>query len=72
MSKLHPVSKFNHLKELLVPKVQLLFDTLPFTSEAYLREIIVLKAKFGKPNAVSTAHIQCIKSLPVITNINLN
>ena len=59
-SELHPVSKFNYLKKLLAPKVRLLIDTLPFTSEGYLRVIAILKAKFGKPSEVSAAHIQCI------------
>ena len=71
-SELHPVSKFNYLKELLAPKVRLLIDALPFTSEGYLRAIAILKAKFGKPSEVSAAHIQCITSLPIIPNSNTN
>ena len=67
-SELHPVSKFNYLKELLAPKVRLLIDTLLFTSEGYSRAIAILKTKFGKPGEVSVAHIECIASLPVITN----
>ena len=31
-----PISKFSYLKELLVPKVRLLIDGLPFTSEGYV------------------------------------
>ena len=34
-SELHPVSKFNYLKEPLAPKVRLLIDNLPFTSGGY-------------------------------------
>lgn len=71
-SKLNPVSKFKYLKELLAPKVRLLIDTLPSTSESYSREIAELKAKFRKSSEVSAAHIQCITSLPVISNTNLN
>ena len=63
---------FNYLKELLAPKVRLLIDTLPFTSEGYSRTIAILKAKFGKRSEVSAAHIQRILSLPVIINSNLN
>ena len=31
-----------------------------------------MKARFGKPSEVSAARIQCITSLPVITNSNPN
>ena len=71
-SELHPVSKFNYLKDLLSPKVRLLIDTLPFTSKGYSMAIAILKAKVGKPNEVSATHIQCTTSLPVITNSNPN
>ena len=71
-SELHPVSKINYLKELLAPNKRLLIDTLPFTSEGYSRAIAILKAKFGKLSEVSAAHIQCVLSLPVITNSNRN
>ena len=69
------MSKFNYLKERLAPKVRLLIDTLPFTSEGYSRAIAILKVKFRKPSEVSAAHIQCIFNthiLPVITNSNPN
>ena len=56
-SELHPVSKFNYLKELLAPKERLLIDTLSFTSEGYSRAITILKSKFGKPSEVSPVHI---------------
>ena len=71
-SELHPVSKFNYLKELLASKVRFLIDAIPFTSEGYLRAIAILKGKFGKPSEVSAAHIQCITSLPIIPNFNTN
>ena len=71
-SELNPVSKFKYLKELLDPKLRLLIDTLPSTSEGYSRAIAELKAKFRKSSEVSAAHIQCITSLPVISNSNLN
>ena len=50
-SELHPVSKFNYLKEILAPKVRLLIYTLPFTSEGCSRAIAIVKATFGKPSA---------------------
>ena len=34
--------------------------------------IAILNVKFGKPGEVCTTHIQCITSLPVITNSILN
>ena len=71
-SELHPVSKFNYLKKLLAPKVRLLIDTFSSTSEGYSRAITILKARFGKPSEVTVARIQCITSLPVITNSNPN
>ena len=49
-----------------------MIDALPFTSEGYLRAIIILKAKFGKPSEVFATHIQCITSLPIIPNSNTN
>ena len=64
------MSKLNYLEELLVPKVRLLIDTLLFISGDYSRAMAILKAKFGKPSEVLAAHIQCITSLPVITNSN--
>ena len=64
--------KFNYQKELLAPKLRLQIDTLPFTSEVNSKAITILKAKFGKPSEVSTIHIQCITSLTIITNSNLN
>ena len=71
-SKVHPVSNFNYLKELLAPKVRLPIDTSPFTSESYFRVIAILNAKFGKPSEVSATHIQCVTSLFIITNSNLH
>ena len=69
-SELHPMSKFNYLKELPATKVRSLIATLPFTFEGHSRAIAILKAKFGKPSEVSAAHIQCITS--VITNSDTN
>ena len=57
-SELHPVSKLNYLKELMVPKVILLVEILPFTSEGYSKATAILKAKFGKPSEVSVTPIQ--------------
>ena len=66
------VSKFSYLKELLIPRVRLLIDGLPFTSEGYSRAKSILLGKFGKSTEIAAAHIQCITSLPVIQNSDPN
>ena len=64
------VSKFSYLKELVIPKVLLPIDSLPFTSEGYTRAKNILLTKYGKPNEVANAHVQNIMSLPQINNAN--
>ena len=64
------MSKFSYLKELVIPKVRLLIDSLPFTSEGYTRAKIILLTKYGKPCEVANAHVQNIMSLPQINNAN--
>ena len=66
------ISKFSYLKEFLVPKLRALIDGLPFTPEGYARAKSILLAKFGKPSETAAAHIQCITSLPVVSNSNPN
>ena len=66
------VSKFSYLKELLIPKVWLIIDGLPFTSEGYSRAKFILLGKFGKSTEIAAAHIQCITSLPIIQNSHSN
>ena len=70
--QISPISKFSYLKELLVPKVTLLIDGLPFTSEGYARVKSILTSRYGKPSEVTATHIHCISSLPVIWNCNPN
>ena len=36
-AKIAPASKFSYLKELLSPRMRLLIDGVPFTSDGYLR-----------------------------------
>ena len=55
----------------MIPKVRALVDGLPFNTEGYERAKAILKAKFGKPSEVTNAHIQCIMSLPIITQNNV-
>ena len=64
------VSKFSYLKELVIPKVRLLIDSMPFTSEGYTRAKNILLTKYGKPSEVANAHVQNIMSLPQINNAN--
>ena len=70
--QISPINKFSYLKELLVPKVRLLIDGLPFTSEGYARAKSILTSRYGKPSEIAAAHIHCITSLPVIWNCNPN
>ena len=67
---LSQVLKFSYLKELVIPKVLLLIDSLPFTSEGYTRAKNILLTKYGKPSEVANAHVQNIMSLPQINNAN--
>ena len=62
------VSKFSYLKELLIPRVRLPTDGLPFTFEGYSRAKPILLRMFVKSTRIADAHIQCITSLPVIQN----
>ena len=64
------VSKFCYLKEFVIPKVRLLIDNLPFTSEGYTRAKNILLTKYGKASEVANAHVQNIMSLPQINNTN--
>jgi len=64
-SEVSPITKFSYLKELLIPKVRVYVDGLPFTTEGYERAKNVLKTKYGKPSEVANAHMQCIMALPV-------
>ena len=55
----------------MIPKVRALVDGLPFNTEGYETAKAILKTKFGKPSKVTNAHIQCIMSLPMITQNNV-
>ena len=61
---------FFYLKELVILKVRLWIDSLPFTSEGYMRAKNILMTKYGKPSEVANAHVQNIMSLPQINNAN--
>ena len=59
------MTKFAHLKEFLIPDIQKLIDSLPFTTEGYTRAKSILSDKFGKPVIVANAHIKYITSLQI-------
>ena len=61
------VRKYSYLKKLVISKIRTLIDGLPFNTERCERAKTILKGKFGKLGDVSSVHIQCIVSLPAIT-----
>ena len=65
-SNISAVGKFSYLKELLNPKVRVLIDGLPFTTEGYERAKNILSTKYGKLSEVVNAHIQQVMNLPPI------
>ena len=65
-TKINEVTKFSYLKELLVPKVRLLVDGLPFTNEGYERAKAILKTKYGQASEVANVHVMKIIELTVI------
>ena len=48
---------------MLKPKVRVLVDGLPFTTEGYDRAKNILKSKYGKDSEVANGHIQILISL---------
>ena len=66
------ISTFSYLREFLIPKVRALIVGLSFKPEEYETAKSILLAKFGKPSEVAAVHMQCINSLPVVSNSNLN
>ena len=66
-SNLPQVTKFSYLKELLIQKVRISIDGLPFSPEGYERAKNILKTKYGKDSEIVHAHIQQIMNLPTIT-----
>ena len=57
------VTKLSYLKEMVIPKVQLLIDGLPWNTEGYERVKNILPSKFGKLSELTNAHFQYILSL---------
>ena len=59
-SELSSVTKLSYPKELVIPKVRLLIDGLPWNTEGYERAKNILPSKSGKPSELANAHIQNI------------
>ena len=57
------VTKLSYLKEMVIPKVQLFIDGLPWNTEGYERVKNILPSKFGKLSELTNAHFQYILSL---------
>lgn len=64
------VGKFSYLKELLLPKVRVHIEGLPFTTEGYERAKNILKSTYGKTSEVINAYVQNLTSLPVVKGAN--
>ena len=52
--------KFSYLKELLIPRVRLLIDGLPFASEGYSKVKSILLGKFGKSTEIAACYSKFI------------
>ena len=65
-SNIDPVAKFSYLKELLLPKVRVHIEGLPFSTEGYERAKNILKSTYGKDSEVINAYVQNITSLPIV------
>ena len=52
-----PVTKFSHLKELLVSRVLSAIDGLPFNEEGYQRAQKYLREKYGHPEEINSGSI---------------
>ena len=60
------MTKFTYLKELVVPKVRIAIQGLPFTIEGYERARNILQTRYGKSSEIVNSYIQSIMSLPNI------
>ena len=65
------VTKFSHLKELLVPRVRQAIDGLPFNEEGYERAKKYLREKYGHPDEVAGAYVINLLEMPTITERNV-
>ena len=65
------VTKFSHLKELLVPRVHQAIDGLPFTEEGYEHAKKYLREKYGHPDEVTGVYVINLLEMPMITERNV-
>ena len=69
-SNVSQVTKFSFLKKLLLPRVRLLVDRLPFNSEGYERAKNILSIKYGQESEVVNAYELKIVQLPTVHGSN--
>ena len=62
------ITKFSHLKELVVPHIRSAIDCLPFADEGYERAMKYLKEKYGHPSEIAGSYVTSIIELPFITD----
>lgn len=70
-SELSAVSKFSLLKELILLKIRVIINGLPFISEGYTRAKIILISNYDKHREIANTHIRSIISFPHINTVNL-
>ena len=66
-----PVTKFSHLKEILVPKVRSAIDGLPFNEDGYQRALKYLREKYGHPDEIAGAYVINLLEMAAITERNI-
>ena len=60
------MTKFQYLKESVIPKVRSTIDGLPFSIKVYKRAKNILRDKYGETSEVIKVHVQKILQLQVI------
>jgi len=65
------VTKFSHLKELLVQRVRQAIDGLPFNEDGYVRAKKCFREKYGHPDKAVGAYIINFLEMPTITERNV-
>ena len=64
--EMNSVTKMSYLRELVEPKVQILINGLPFTTEGYARAKSILQSKYGCSSEVANAHVQAILHMETV------
>ena len=65
------VTKFSHLKELLVPKIRSAIDGLPFNEDGYQHALKYLREKYGHPDEIAGTYVINLLEMPAITERNI-